>query len=644
MVKDKLRRLYTFSIISHIYRRVLPPLDPDPTKMVKEYDLYLAKDDPRNPPIFIVDKDGLVSPAKYEYALEPITGEDLESLILTLPYKIKLKVVKALASFGVELDVPKGNRKNKDFEWIEEKLLEKLSEIYLFYNAVPQLKDPSIIKEIDYKQLIQDIISFKVDKDDRLKAIHQSHLLRGLNQRINPHAITCTNAGTGKTTFYTMIGVNIGKALPNTLIGFAKSPDEVYPGTVNDVEVAINIDQIESQYAVQIVRFLFNVMESGEDRVDSGGVKFKVRCKAIFNFSANPIGYTKNPLKAFQTLMSHLSINPAFGRRLAIILYATDVRRITVKPKPEELEEWSDKIRLFRAIEEYARNKLIEIVHESRVWSWLNQPIKGYEDIINEVVADMEDSPVKELILEHAAGAHARIRGAALYSTLAENLDLIALNQYSIIDILDEAEEKLETYLNINIESFRNIASAWQTEFESMAAFYFNNLPDYLKEIISAIEWVRRKKQDLIRDNPSIPISYIPYQPEKYEYLSKAINKLNKLKRRDKLDKIEEYFKIKIIKNDRGEWIAEILDPNPAFYINPIGKLDESSPFSPFSQFHHFRRDAYSEEFDTNMSNEKERGTPQKRGNGENGENGERDRVILDGRPLRKRGKLDRMY
>ena len=213
---------------------------------------------------------------------------------------------------------------------------------------------------------MDDITSFKVEKDPALRSVHKSHLLKGLEMSINPHSIQATNAGTGKSMFYIMVGVNIGRATPSSFLGFAKSPDEIYPGPLHNNDLPTNIDQIESQYAVQIIRFLFNILEIGRDVVRSGAVDFEVKTNAIFNFSANPIGYSKNPAKSFANLLSHLTLNPAIGRRIALILYGTDFKVITNKPSQNDLSEWREKIELFRAVEEYCSTTLNEIIHNSK--------------------------------------------------------------------------------------------------------------------------------------------------------------------------------------------------------------------------------------------------------------------------------------
>ena len=265
------------------------------------------------------------------------------------------------------------------------------------------------------------------------------------------------------------------------------------------------------------------------------------------------------------------------------MLFAKDVDKITIKPSPSEKREWSDKIKFFRAVEDYCHGRLLNIIHNDKVWSWLNKPIEKYEDMVKSIVEDLEESKIKDFILEHAAGSHGRIRGAALYSTLVDNLDKIALNEFDVDELILEADEKLQTYLDINIESFRNLAVDWRKEMGETISFYYANLPTYLKEIVSAVELLRRNKPEYVKNNPTVKLREIPYQPENYQYLSKAIDRLKKLKKKDRLNDLMEYFKVKIMRDSKGEWIAEILDVNPIQYINPLGKL-VNGQISEYSQ------------------------------------------------------------
>lgn len=595
-----LREVYELALLSKLYVKPTTPSSPDPSSIQKMWVLWEAKSDLDFPPFFILDKDGYITPAKKSLPLEPLREEEILEVLKHSPSFVASKVKRTLAQYDIKVEY-------EGEEGMQRLAIEAKN---IFFKAVPRIRDPSFLRDIDFPKLVDEITSFKAEKDRALQAIHKSHLLKGLEMSINPHSIQATNSGTGKSMFYLMCGVNVGRATPSSFLGFAKSPEEIYPGPIHNNDLPTNMDQIESQYAVQIVRFLFNVLEFGRDVVRSGAVDFEVRTSAIFNFSANPIGYSKNAAKSFANLLSHFTLNPAIGRRIALILYGTDFKVITKKPNQDDIKEWKEKIELFRAVEEYCSANLEEIIHTLKVWSWLNTGIEGYEEAIKKQVEGLEDYNVVDLLLEHAVGAQVRIRAAALYSTLAEMLGRIALGDYSIDEIIAEAEEKLPTYVVINLRSIERIAQAWAKEKEILATSYFNSAPTYIQEILSAIELWRRSKPEA---NEAI-LSSIPYVPSNYDHFSKCVDKLRNRKRNEELiKKFQELYGIDLIPFDKDFKIV-LLRTEPCTYIHPKGKL--SSPISQVSPFPQLSETP-------TLDKDGKGGVSNKSGNGESGEIGE---------------------
>jgi hypothetical protein len=591
-----LRESCEFALLNKLYVKPTVPASPDPSLIRKEWVLWEGKTDLDLPPIFILDEENRISPAKKSLALEPLGEEKIQEVLRLSPSFVDSKVKRVLQQYNSEAKCEEG------------KLAPDVKNI--FFKAVPRIRDPSFLRDIDFPKLVDEITSFKAVKDPALQAIHKSHLLKGVVMSVNPHSIQATNSGTGKSLFYFMLGVNVGRATPSSFLGFAKSPDEIYPGPIHNNDLPTNIDQIESQYAVQIVRFLFNILEFGRDVVRSGAVDFEVRTNSIFNFSANPIGYSKNPAKSFANLLSHFTLNPAIGRRIALILYGTDFKVITKKPSQDDLREWKEKIELFRATEEYCSTTINQIIHNPKVWSWLNRGIEVYEESVREQAEGLEDYSVVDLLLEHAVGAQVRIRAAALYSTLAETLGRIALGDYSVDEIIEEAEEKLPTYVLINIKSIQRIAQAWAKEKEILATTYFNSAPSYIQEILSAIELWRRSKPEA---NETV-LSSIPYTPASYDQFSKCVDKLrNRRRKEDLIKKFQELYGIDLTPFDKDFKIV-LLRTEPCPYIHPKGKLS-----SPISQVSPFPQPSETPTLDKDGNG----GVSGKSGNGENREIGE---------------------
>jgi hypothetical protein len=232
-----------------------------------------------------------------------------------------------------------------------------------------------------------------------------------------------------------------------------------------------------------------------------------------------------------------------------------------------------------RAVEEYCWPRLMRLIEDPRIWGWLNQPMPQYEVSVEEIVEELEEGSVKDLIREHAVGAQVRLRAAALYASLAESLDKVALDELDVGELLNDASEKLTTYVEISLRSFTRMAKAWAKEQEAHARALFEAMPIYLAEILSAIELLRRERPDL----SSIPLSAIPYQPKNYSYLSQCIDKLSR--RRDpsrELRQFRDYYKFEFTRTESG-WTVTFLTDKPHPGISPLGTLITALAISQFS-------------------------------------------------------------
>ena len=514
----------------------------------------------------IVDSSGFISKSRLEYSFVPLSDSEMAGLVLRRFQSERPKTLKAiLKEWGFEIEKDSRGRE----------ILPSLDEILrsnIIITPVPRLTDPSFLKSMDWMKFINQLISFKVEKDKRLALIHKAHLFRGLNPFINPHALEVTNGGTGKSAFYDIVGINAGKVTASSFLGFAKSPEEIYPGIINESELPIGIDQIESQSAPQVMRFMFNALERGCDEVFAGAVRFRICTHSIIALLANTYVESSDPEKSFGALLDHIAFNPAIGRRIALIAYGNDYARVTTKPSPEILNEWHEAVSLFRAVEEYSQSSLKRIIKSSKVWQWLNQPLEKYTAQVNDLITGISSETARTFLEEHAAGSQVRIRGAALYATLVDNLAHIALNTYDINEILELADEYLPDYISINLNSIGTLSKEYEKELSYRKETVFNGLPDYLKEIVSAIELFRRSNPT----EQSVIISSIKYKPksEAYPTLNECLRMLTRRRNRENLqntfEKIKALFAIDIVDKD-GVWVATLLSPHPIDEIQILG-------------------------------------------------------------------------
>ncbi|MDG6927129.1 MAG: hypothetical protein JRN10_00255 [Nitrososphaerota archaeon] len=563
----KLRESITLSHIEELMAKIVPNIEGDEVRPSSRiFRIFLAYEDPHYPPRILIDKDGWVNQTRLSYSFTAVTDRELISQILDhlrLTYPKRLS--KILKAWGLQPEFKNGRESPIPDE--------EVAEAKIIVQPVPQLADPSILNGMDWPVFVNQLVSFKVEKDPRLALVHKTHLLRGLDILINPHGLEVTNGGTGKSSFYDVFGINPGKVTAPSFLGFAKSPQEIFPGVINESELPIGIDQIESQSAFQIFRFMFNALEYGHDVVLSGAAKFTVETTSIFSLLANTYSNSSSYEKSFASLLEHISINSAIGRRFAIIVYGNNYKRIITKPSPDILREWHEAAALFRAVEEFDRKELLKILHSPQVWNGLNTPIESYEVAVNDISSSIQDETVKGFLEEHAAGAQVRIKGAAIYAALADSLANIALGKFVVDELLERAEDYLTKLIQINVESIMTLAQEYKKEISTQRIMLFSNLPDYLKEIVSAIELWRRSNPE----NKTVLLTTLRYRPknENYKTIHECLRKLNARKNVENiLEELKRAFEFDLIKRD-SDWECTLLTKTPRFEeIEPLGTME----------------------------------------------------------------------
>jgi len=582
IVSKPLRDVVSFVRLSCLHTKPKDPLlvENELIDIEKEWSLYEAYREWDYPPIFVYDRERFVNLHRLEYALNMLEPEKVEEILLSLPKSVLKRVISVAQRWG--FTITKGKEEDEGL------FITNLSHnIYpIFYRPVPALRDPNYLRTFDWRDFVEyGVISYGLDIDPRLKIVREPTLLKGIEPRYNPHTLLVGNPGMGKSQFYKEAGEHYDRITDVSFIGTARSKNEVSPGVLHGSELPICLDQLESQNKPQVARFLMDFMEDGEAKWAVGGVKFKVKGRSILIFAANPLG--SQPEKDFRYILDMLSYNPALGRRFGIIVYSNDFKPIKRRLSEREEKEWKENIRLFRAVEEYAWPELLKIMRNKKVEEWLNTPIPGYEERVKDLVLTVEDETLKAFLESHTL-AQQRVRAAALYATLVYNLDKIALREYSIEDLLREADERLKAYVNLNLESIATITSSMEEMREYRARSYFHSLSEYLKHIISAIELYKREVRKEYLGRGQIPeelkrvrLDKLPYVPgsETYTYFSKCLDRLRRKRRGFDRVLIREVFRIDIIPKERY-FECEILswDPLP---IEPLGTLS----FLNFSNF-----------------------------------------------------------
>ena len=560
--------------VDHFFTRTQPQFSIDDIYQGSEYrySLWLGREDTHYPPIIIADRDNYVHDGREQYSLQIVRDYDtIGRYIDDLPTKLKHKIVDILNEHGSNL----GNK-------LEEiNLSQELIRSYIFTEPIPSLKDTTAIEKIgdDWTAFTYELTGWNAPaKDERLRLVQKPHLLRGLIMRLNPHALICTNAGTAKTTFYKKVGIVVDRATKSSMTGFAKNPEEVFTSTMHHNELSYCIDQIESNYW-NILNQAFNLLEDGHARVDVGSTKVHVDGNFSLSLLANPTESTTDPTKDFSLILNHLSKNPALGRRFGPIVYGTDYK-VVPPGRDADLKDWDKALTFFRAVEDYTRPKLKEIIADPAIWDWMAETIPTYQHTIDELTAEVPDDQVRNFLREHGKAGQHRVKAAALYSSLVDNLNHIALDAIDVNELITDAHQRLGDFVALNITSIENIVKGYTKIRANMVKVWFGSLVKYQKYIVSACELYRRQKPV----TPTVSLNDVGKAwklDDKYhqtpEYLSKHIDTLKRhLNAQTKLNNgCKEHLKLSIYPKD-GTFYVHYSDMEPRPEIEPIGTLDFS--------------------------------------------------------------------
>ena len=266
-----LNPIIRFFSVGHIYTKTnTQPLNGKFNGSIPEFSLYEARQEAEYPPILIYDhknllttKDTGISLRVIDEGFKPVIGEKLNYL----PPAIEKKVADILKNNCVTFEEKKTERdKRGNFrtEKVDVDYTRLFLENSLLYEPIHQLKDTDILREIDWGEFIKKLLTWDAkEKDHRLNQIDKCMLMKGIEPRANPHALIVLNAGTGKSIHFIINGKNYDKVLRNSFLGFARSPTEVFKGTVDKSDLPTGLDQIEVG-AWGLMDFMFNVMEYGE--------------------------------------------------------------------------------------------------------------------------------------------------------------------------------------------------------------------------------------------------------------------------------------------------------------------------------------------------------------------------------------------
>lgn len=524
--KDQLHPIIDHFLISHIYTKTkIGTNSATFDGHTPLWSFYSAKQEEQYPPVILVDENGMITPNDTQISMELLDNIGaIRRLVSRISPKARMKIEDVMKDNGVHVPLP---RQREELNW---DFPTELANNKLVWVPIIKLKDPDYIDSMDWEYFVNLLVQWESeDKDPRLNLIHKAQILKGVDTRVNTNSLVVLNAGVGKSMHFQIHGINYDRVTKNSFLGFAKSKDEVYKGTLDGTDLPIAIDQIEVG-SWGIMDFLFNIMESGEAMVSSGAMSFKVKSKSPISLLANPLGDNFNPEKGFSVILSHLSDNPAVGRRFGIIAYDTKYSIIKTKLTSQSLMWWKDTSTFFRAIEQYLRKHIAAVYRDPKLWDYLNKDIPGYATQIKILADACTDSTIKTFLMAHGEAGQTRVRAAAFNASLVDHLPELKQDTFRIEDVIEHAEEDLlPQIISINMESANNIVNTIIEEKELLRNVYLRSTPDYMREIVYAVEYM--KHQGAISD--VFMLSTTDYKPSASTYanIGQCMRKLIKRKK-----------------------------------------------------------------------------------------------------------------
>jgi len=564
--EDCIRRVTKLEYIKPIYSKPKHIILKEGEEEIfdKEWTLYEAKPNVvGHPPILIFDTDGYVNLGRNNYPLQPYVPpnmNDFESLWKNLMPAVVVKRVEKICENYAQTS------KFEASTLLNHKIL---------HTPVPRLNKLDILDNIDWISFVEnEVLSFQAKKDERLQLVFKAILPRGVEMKYNPHTLMCTGSGTGKTYFYDRAGIRKDKVTAVSLIGTISKEGPIY-GIVHNQQLPLCIEQLESQSAPEILRFMLSFLEMGIGSASTAYGDLSVEGRCTFVITANPTGYETNKIATFRSLIDALGTNYiALGRRIGIIIYGSEKEYERVKSfEPLDEVEWNKRFEFYRAVEEYAYPVICALFKQKRVRKWLETPISNYENDIEQLASKIDDRAITEFLRTHGSGAYKHIRGGALNCADIDYMkELVNLRKTSyatipseLIDqILQKADEYLEQLVSINLESIGNIPKILKSEQGSLIKMIYQRLPKYLKEIVLSVKLYldgATQRKVPIPEELDLKVLENFYKKKYYSYWSTVTNNLSLSNIEIHNNVLDKYFGFRLLKKTENLYAVRFTNP-----------------------------------------------------------------------------------
>jgi hypothetical protein len=317
-------------------------------------------------------------------------------------------------------------------------------------------------------------------------------------EKYRGHAFIVKPPKSGFSTLSDKIGRNVTYTTSASIRGFADAEGIIRHGIYHANFGHVGLDEA-SHYKELVSDIALTFMELGKHETTTAGVKvtdYGAPSISIICNAGKEIATPSDMFEAIDKMLPNLTTVPeALGSRFGLILISNKLKRVESKEyiSQERLQE--NKL-IVESLFELAIPKVKEIYRNEGIQAWLNNPIEGYKEAIQNLVKQFPEQLLfgeraKIFWLDHVEGFR-HIRGVALEAALVDCVGDILNSEVNneLIDlILEEAEENLEIVKSINLDSLREmieITESSEPEIKKLIISRFESLKGYKKAIVFA--------------------------------------------------------------------------------------------------------------------------------------------------------------
>lgn len=481
------------------------------------YSLYVGVVGQGNKPIIIKSRYKIDKGDNKLY-LKPLDEEELSNTIWELKQEALERLCKLL-----RVKLRKGDGKDRENRPREELIVDFLNLDFVFFELMLPI-DKEEIKQIGNPSMtISKILKNGLSKDGLLDYVSMAdipevnpNLIEPRNyMKYAPHKIIITNEKVGKSFNSLIITGESALERPTEagLLGFADAKGKSY-GKLHGRTKQTYIEEVQEEKTEEIFGKCHTYMEIGETYI-ARGIGINIFGHSGITFQGNPKdkeNVTESTLldylmiKQFRDFLNVISKNvKPFASRIGLTLFDDKLQKVRGKPSNNDIIDKGHKV--IKTIAEGFRDEFTVLFTEEEIVSFLNEEYdQDYKNTVLSISQSCTDKTVKDYI-EGQTGAYRHTKGIALrLAWLDKGLEsLWDKGKVDIDELLESAEEHLETLKKRNIKSYTNIINLLNSEvYEEILKYNVKSIkPDYLKlAVYTLFEW--------IIDNPESTDKIIP--------------------------------------------------------------------------------------------------------------------------------------